>query len=383
MATLLIPVDAFATGQFTGNPPNSGIQVSTRPLLDFVLAEGGDPAQARIVLEFLDSDIDQTDVDDDGVDEDFIDNNTRIQSFGIDIDNDGVIDFDVRGQNPNDLDVFVGSQEGDNIARLNGGLRIFEAGTNTQVDQLPSQNLYIANDGGFPPVGGVKPLIDQGSGTFAIGDPNDILFPCFVAGTLIDTEAGPRRVEDIAVGDLVHTRDHGAQPVLWHGSRRFGAADLAARPELLPVRISPGAWGNQRALLVSRQHRMLVSGAMLDLAFSEAEMLVPAHAMVGQPGITVAEVEEVTYVHLLFARHELIWAEGALSESFHPGETIVTRSDTATRAELLALFPELAERPAAYGRPVRPILRAWEARAILAARDVGRLGLDRDGLRRG
>ncbi|MEM8698963.1 MAG: Hint domain-containing protein [Pseudomonadota bacterium] len=383
MATLFIPVDAFATGQFTGNPPNSGIQVNARPLFDFVLAQSGDPAQARIVLEFLDSDIDQTDVDDDGVDEDFIDNNTRIQSFGIDIDNDGVIDFDVRGQNPNDLDVFVGSQEGDNIARLNGGLRVFEAGTTTQIAQFPSQNLYIANDGGFPPPGGVKPLVDQGSGTFAIGDPNDILFPCYVSGTLIETEEGLRPVEEIAVGERVLTRDHGVQPVLWRGHRTFDAAEVARRPNLRPVRFEEGSWGNSRPLLVSQQHRMLISGAPLDLAFTQSEMLVPAHALVGQTGISLAPAALVTYCHLLFAQHELIWAEGTLSESFHPGETIVTRSDATTRAELLTIFPELAERPASYGGPARTLLRPWEARAILATRANRLEGLDRDGLRWG
>ena len=40
---------------------------------------------------------------------------------------------------------------------------------------------------------------------------------CFVAGTLVETEAGPRPIEAIAVGDLVVTR-HGLRPVVATGS---------------------------------------------------------------------------------------------------------------------------------------------------------------------
>lgn len=367
MVDLTVQADAFANGQFSGNPPNSGVQVTGRPLVDFVLDQGGSLGSARILLVFDDADVMTGDVDDDTELEQFVVNGTRIQSFQIDLDGDGTADFDVRGQNPNDLDLNLGGQEGDNIARLNGSLRIFEAGTDTQVDQLPSMNLFIANDGGFPPPGGVKPIVDQGSGTFTIGDPNNPVFPCFVTGTPIWTGAEFRPIEDFRVGDPVWTADHGCQPIRWIGRRSFTAQDLVRRPELRPVRIGAGALGNAEAILVSRQHRMLITSVRAALMFDDAEVLAPAHALINGTTIDAAAPEAgVTYIHLLFDRHEIVNACGALSESFHPGDYIVGASASATRDELFRIFPDLLGGPQ-FAKPARPVLTIYESRALMRA----------------
>ena len=44
---------------------------------------------------------------------------------------------------------------------------------------------------------------------------------CFVAGTLIETAKGPVPVEDLRVGDLFRTRDHGLKPVMWIESQKL------------------------------------------------------------------------------------------------------------------------------------------------------------------
>ncbi|MEM9199975.1 MAG: Hint domain-containing protein, partial [Pseudomonadota bacterium] len=71
---------------------------------------------------------------------------------------------------------------------------------------------------------------------------------------------------------------------------------------------------------------------------------------------------QVTYVQLVFARHEIVLAEGAPSESFFPGPYAITACDRATRRELAEIFPSLAmgEPPA----PARPLLRVGEARRM-------------------
>ncbi len=51
---------------------------------------------------------------------------------------------------------------------------------------------------------------------------------------------------------------------------------------------------------------------------------------------------EVEYFHMLLDTHEIIYAEGAPSESFHLGEQGWKALDQATRNEILTLFPELA-----------------------------------------
>ncbi len=194
------------------------------------------------------------------------------------------------------------------------------------------------------------------------------VIPCFTPGALIATDRGPRRVEALRPGDLVLTRDHGFQPLQWAGRRRLSAAQLIARPAFLPVRIAAGALGQglpERDLIVSPQHRMLVVGSRAELYFGEREVLVAALHLVGRPGIARIPVPApVTYLHLLFERHEIVCAEGAWSESFQPGAATLSGMEAAQREEVLALFPELGQ-----GRPypaARVTLKAHEARLLAA-----------------
>lgn len=184
--------------------------------------------------------------------------------------------------------------------------------------------------------------------------------PCFVAGTLIATPDGQRRAEEIAPGDLVETLDNGPQAVRWVGRRRVSGFGRFA-----PIRIASGALGNDRPLLVSPQHRMLVRGGHAELLFGEPEVLVAAKHLVGAPGIVEVPVAQVEYVHLMFDRHEIVFAEGAASESFHPG-SVLTDRDQALLDEIVSIFPEFAILAEARVDTARRILSGWEARALSA-----------------
>lgn len=72
----------------------------------------------------------------------------------------------------------------------------------------------------------------------------------------------------------------------------------------------------------------------------------------------------MTYYHLLFDQHEIIYANGAPTESFHPGDLSLTGLDRAARQEVLELFPELSTRTASYGPAAKPVLRGFEAKAL-------------------
>lgn len=193
--------------------------------------------------------------------------------------------------------------------------------------------------------------------------------PCFTPGTLIETKRGRVAVERLRLGDRVLTRDSGYQPIRWIGRRRLSAADLAAAPHLQPVRIGAGALGEglpETDMLVSPQHRMLISGARAELLFGEAEVLAAALHMVGQPGIARVTRREVTYLHLMFDAHEIIRADGAWTESFQPGDQTLSNLDAPQRAELFEIFPDLAigaqgERWTA----ARRALKAHEVRVLL------------------
>ena len=198
-----------------------------------------------------------------------------------------------------------------------------------------------------------------------VGDRADIdqvewdALSCFTAGTLIDTPDGLRPVEDLRPGDLVTTLSNGSQRLRWVGHRHVTAAALLALPALRPVEFDTGSIGNSRPLRVSRQHRLLLNDWRAQVYFGEDEVLIAARALVN--GRTIRDVTPasgVTYIHLLFDRHEVILAEGALTESLHPGEIALGGLDAAQQQEIEALFPglALAMRPSAF-----PIVRPSEA----------------------
>jgi hypothetical protein len=59
------------------------------------------------------------------------------------------------------------------------------------------------------------------------------------------------------------------------------------------------------------------------------------------PGIYEQSGGEVTYIHLLFNRHEIVFANDAPSESFFAGEPALNALEDAVCDEVLSLFPEL------------------------------------------
>ena len=189
---------------------------------------------------------------------------------------------------------------------------------------------------------------------------------CFTPGTLVLTPAGQIPVEEITEGARVCTLDHGGQRVRWVGVRHLDALDLAARPWFCPVRIMAGALGDNQPkqdLLVSPQHRMLLSGAHAEMLFGTAEVLAAAQSLVNGRTILRAEPGSVTYIHLLFDSHEIICANGAWSESFQPGEQTLSGMAAAQQAEVLALFPKAAligKRFAA----ARPSLKSYEVEIL-------------------
>jgi hypothetical protein len=187
--------------------------------------------------------------------------------------------------------------------------------------------------------------------------------PCFVAGTLVQTDAGLRPVQRLLPGDRVWTRDRGYQPLRWIGQRTVPALDALA-----PVRIAAGALGDHGAIMVSPQHRVLVQDMLAQMLFDAPEVLAAAKYLVNGRTIRYATGGTVDYVHLLFDRHEIIRANGLLSESFLPGAQTHDIFEAESLAEIVTLFP--AFDPATgegYGPAARPILRQHEARLLTAA----------------
>jgi len=183
---------------------------------------------------------------------------------------------------------------------------------------------------------------------------------CFTPQTRIATPQGLRNIEDLKVGDMVVTRDHGLQPIRW-----IEARSVPAMGRFAPVRIRPNVLsGQERDLVVSPQHRVLFQGYRAELLFGESEVLVSAKHLVDGMDVTQDEGHTVTYIHMLFDQHEVIYAEGAATESFHPGDIGFTAVGDAAREELFAIFPELRADQTQYGNTARRCLKSHEAKLI-------------------
>ena len=183
---------------------------------------------------------------------------------------------------------------------------------------------------------------------------------CFTPGARILTPRGLRRVESLRAGDLVITRDNGPQPVRWTGSRTVPGIERFA-PIHVTAHVLDGA---TRPLLVSPQHRFLFTGYKAELLFGCDEVLVSAKHLVDGRDVTEAPQAEVTYIHVMLDRHEVIYAEGAATESFHAGDVGLAAISDQSREEMFRIFPQLRSHPESYGPTARPCLKRHEARLL-------------------
>ncbi len=200
-----------------------------------------------------------------------------------------------------------------------------------------------------------------------LSEPGGVI--CFTAGTHLRTPTGTCRVEDLRPGDLVQTRDNGPQEVCWIGSRHLTGARLYAMPALRPVRIRADAVSAgvpDVDLLVSPDHRMLHAGPRAAALFNTQEVLLRARDMVDDRRVLVDHsLREVTYFHVMFEGHQLIWANNMATESFHPAHMPLEAIAPAQRATLLARFPELQQDAGSYGPLARRNLSKPEAAILL------------------
>ncbi|MGC1506130.1 MAG: Hint domain-containing protein [Sulfitobacter sp.] len=205
--------------------------------------------------------------------------------------------------------------------------------------------------------------IDNGIDT-DVGFVNATGVPCFVAGTMIATPDGERPAETLVPGDLVLTQDDGPQPLRWMGTRK-----VAATGDFAPIHIRANTFGSHRDLLVSPLHRVLIRDNLAELLFGEAEVLVAARDLVNDRSVRRRAGGEVTYVHLLFDRHQVVFSEGLETESFLPGPQTTKSFEQDVVDEICALFPEIdPETGQGYSPAARRTLKRYEADLLRAAK---------------
>ena len=167
---------------------------------------------------------------------------------------------------------------------------------------------------------------DDGTGDVLVNDSP----LCYVAGTLIRTPRGEKRVETLKPGDKVHTTS-GSARVRWVGRRAYDGRFLKGNHLALPVTIRAGALDENvpaRDLTVSPGHGIWLDGA-----------LVPAWRLVNGVSVTQAEVvESVEYFNIELEDHALLFAHGAKVESFL--DDGVFRNQFHNVSEYWQLYPD-------------------------------------------
>jgi Hint domain len=134
---------------------------------------------------------------------------------------------------------------------------------------------------------------------------------CLLRGTSVSTPVGERAVEDLRIEDQLLTLS-GPMPIKWVGYSKYTKDE--GRPwqaSVMPIRVERAAIGDRaphRDLYLSPEHCVF---------FNEA--LIPVRYLVNGTTITPATpagMTEIEYYHIEFETHEVVYAEGALVESF-------------------------------------------------------------------
>jgi hypothetical protein len=169
---------------------------------------------------------------------------------------------------------------------------------------------------------------------------------CFLKGTKIRVADGERKVEDLAVGDLLPTMFCGMRPIQWIGRYPVKKSD-PSKPwviDALPVRIARSALAPgvpHTDLYVTGAHALLIGGVL-----APAEMLINGTTIKRSDA---GEDELLEFFHIKLESHDVIYAEGA------PVETLLMVDESSVNfAEYFRKYGE-PKRQATRCAPVVPI----------------------------
>lgn len=183
----------------------------------------------------------------------------------------------------------------------------------------------------------------------------------FASGALISCPEGDRLVQDLKIGDLVKTMDHGPKPIKW-----IGMNPLEPIGDFAPIRFSTGAFGAYQTLDVGPHQRMHLAMPVMNMLFGFSDGLAAARYLVDGASVAPIKSGEADYFQLLFDEHEIIWANGVATESLFVEETEADVA-AADRADGLDQhFPGLANKLPRQNQMARPLLEGFEARLAMS-----------------
>ena len=287
-----------------------------------------------------------------------------------------------------DTQVSIGGTSYDFTFELSGTMPTQKRDGSQQVpDQYEGAVVYIITVQDYPTAGDTTRLtfmpeetatqaeMDSfGNGAIDVQNVDETPAPgpvCFAGGTKILTIHGEILVEELRKGDKVVTLDDGPLPILWISSTKLSWPLEFSKHK--PIKIAAGALGQKspvRDLVVSPQHKVLIRSDGAYGLFPEHQILAPAKGLLSLPGVRSMKGKmNVEYYHILLAKHSILTSDGAPSESFYPGSSALEMLKQHQRNEVLALFPALANNPAAgYGPQARRCISRKEAEELVLER---------------
>ena len=169
---------------------------------------------------------------------------------------------------------------------------------------------------------------------------------CYCAGTHILTSSGEKPVEELKIGELLVTFNGAMRPIKWIGRRSYGGRFVMGRKDILPICFKAGSLADNvpgRDLWISPHHAMCFEDE------AQGRLLIEAKDLVNGVSIVQAEhVDEVAYFHIELETHDVIIAEGALSETFVDDDS---RGMFHNAHEYRAQYPDTAPAVAQYCAP--------------------------------
>lgn len=210
--------------------------------------------------------------------------------------------------------------------------------------------------------------LDNGNTKVSLSDLiDDPIVPCFTPGTQILTPDGYVLVENLQEGDLIQSRDRGAQPIRKVLRRDLKPSEMTN--DLKPVCLREGSLGTNLPfsdLIVSPQHRFCISDWRSQLLFGEDEVLVTAKSLCNDRDVRrLNDICEATYIHLILDDHQIITANGVQTESVLLSKEFLDGMPLLVRLELEALFDcQSATLRKSSGKAVAPIVRNYEGELI-------------------
>lgn len=133
----------------------------------------------------------------------------------------------------------------------------------------------------------------------------------FGMGTKISMANGlVQAIEDLKVGDLILTRDHGPLPI-----RAIGHNTVRAQGQFAPVVIKKGAIGNSDDLVVRPDHRLFVNQRNDLVDLGRSEVLIRAKHLIDGDSIYQMMGGYVDYVQVTLEENCVLYAHGVCAES--------------------------------------------------------------------